>query len=173
MAQQPAPAPGASHQCTLEPIDLHNEAEFAELHRQRLLCGWNNQPAHLEAWRQRLDDATLALFWIVPPHLAAEPPARRHVGHIGLSRAAHPPDLDVANPDGSMLLLTTFFILPGHRGGGLGRAAVAALEARARMPPVGSPDCRALSVQTISRRYFEDSGDEWRGVDLLRGKGPR
>ncbi|KAL6405768.1 hypothetical protein AUP68_10906 [Ilyonectria robusta] len=148
----------ARPKCTLEPMNLHDPDEFSELLRQRTVCGWNKEPSKIEQWRDRMDKKTKSLFWVVPAHLAGAPALQRYVGHIALCSAAHPEDLELANPDKSVLMISTLFILPEHRGGGLGRAAIEALEACAREEPYGSPNCKAITVQTVRRKYREDDG---------------
>lgn len=156
---------GASHPLagskgSLEPMDLHDQAQFDELLRQRILCGWSDQPADLRRWRDRMDAHKKALFWIQP---AARPALC--AGHVSLDCEADPPDLALANPhDKSVLTIAGFFLLPAHRRAGLGRAVVAALERLATAPPFGSPHCRALAIHTLSRRYCEDDAERARFV---------
>ncbi|KAK1770203.1 hypothetical protein QBC33DRAFT_530407 [Phialemonium atrogriseum] len=157
----------AGTKCLLVPMDLHNPAEFDEFLRQRISCGWDKEVEIIEGCRKRMDDKTKFLFWIVPAELAESPGTSRFAGHISLQTTAHPPDLELANPDKTVLMISTFFILPEYRRGGLGRAAVQALEERARVEPYGSPACRALALTALSRRYTED--DEWRGFYAERG----
>ncbi|KAH7120268.1 hypothetical protein B0J13DRAFT_457336 [Dactylonectria estremocensis] len=158
--------------CRLEPMDLHDPDEFSELLRQRTLCGWNKDPSKIEQWRDEMANKTKSLFWIVPTHLTGVPPPQRYVGHIALCSISE--DLELANPDKSVFTFDTLFILPEHRGGGLGRAAIQALEACAREEPYGSPNCKAMTVKTISRKYRED--DECRDIYMRlnsrRGMGP-
>lgn len=137
-------------------MDLHDEAQAEELLRQRVLCGWASAPEHIDGWRAAMDAKTKGFFWIQP---ASQPGLR--AGHISLDSEASPPDPDLADPRGRTLLtVSTFFVLPEHRGGGLGRAAMAALEGLAREAPYGSASCRALALDTLSRRYSDE--DEYR-----------
>jgi GNAT superfamily N-acetyltransferase len=159
----------AKAKCLLEPVNFHNPVEFDELHRQRVICGWYLEPAILEKWREMADEQTKSMFWILPPRLAGTTPSpARFVGHIAfqsISNSDTPEsELDLANPDKSVLMVSNFFILPEYRSGGLGRAAMEALEVMARIEPYGSPKCKALTLHTPSRRYVEDDGEEWRCV---------
>lgn len=151
-------------------MNLHEQAEFDELLRQRAACGWNYTPYCVETWRSKMDAKTMSLFWIVPTHLADMPSPSRWVGHVGMTSENSPPDPEYAKADKSVMLMTTFFVLPEYRRGGLGRAATEALEAVAKIEPYGSPSCKALTVETLSRKYTEDDGDEWRGLYIKRGR---
>ncbi|ROV93910.1 hypothetical protein VSDG_06288 [Cytospora chrysosperma] len=142
--------------CTLEPMNLHEQAQADELLRQRQLCGWDNTPQFIAKFRDAMDARVKSLFWIRP---TSRPELR--VGHISLDSEAHPPNLELANPnDKSVLTIATFYILPEHRGGGIGRAAVESLEKWATAEPYGSSNCKTVALTTISRKYAED--DEMR-----------
>jgi GNAT superfamily N-acetyltransferase len=148
----------------LEPMNLHNTTEFDELLRQRVICGWDCSPTTLEAWRAAADIHTISMFWVVPPSLSQLPAPQRHGGHISMQSRTGPPDDKLAGADKPVLHIFNLFILPERRRGGLGRAAVQALEAWAKVEPYGSPECRAITLNAISRRYIEDDGEEWRGL---------
>lgn len=162
-------------------MNLHNPDEFDGLVRQRIACGWNYDRKTIEGWRKAMDEKTKPMFWIVAPpspsaiiEYLSEKPKRQgpYLGHIALQSVLEPPELDLADPDKSLMMLSTFFILPEHRYGGLGRAAVQAAEAYARMEPYGSLACKALTLTTLSRQYAEDDGEEWRGSYAKRGLEP-
>lgn len=148
-------------------MNLHDQAQAAELLRQRKLCGWADTPETIDEWRDAMDIKTKSLFWIKP---TSHPDVR--AGHISLDSEAHPPDLEVADPhDKSVLTIATFFILPEHRGGGIGRAAVATLEEWATVESYGSKNCKAVALTTMSRWYIED--DEGRAeFQRMDGKEP-
>jgi GNAT superfamily N-acetyltransferase len=151
--------------CNLVPVNLHEKTQFEELRRQRVLCGWDQD--HVSQWRDAMDAKLKSLFWIhVKP--AAEDDYKM-AGHISLDSQASPPDPELANPDRSVMTISTFFIFPEHRSGGIGRAAMETLEGYATHEPYGSPDCKEIALTTISRRYTEDDGEEWRGVYKRRG----
>jgi len=109
---------------------------------------------------------TKSLFWITIPSTPESKPHR--AGHISLDSVAEPPDLDLANPDKSVLTIATFFIDPSFRSGGLGRTTMELLESYATKEPYGSPHCKIVAVTTLSRRYWED--DEYRSVWALTGR---
>lgn len=134
----------------LNPINLHTPTDFAELHRQRLLCGWHHTEADLLTWRNMSDAGTKSLFWIT--HSSSPSP----VGHISLDSVANPPDPCLARPDKSLLTICTFFILPEFRRLGLGRRAVEAVEGLARREEA----CRAIALTALSKRYLEEPGAE-------------
>ncbi|KAK1758939.1 hypothetical protein QBC47DRAFT_370790 [Echria macrotheca] len=156
----------------LEPINLHDPAQFAELQRHRILCGWKHQDKYLLAWRAAVDAGTLAIFWILlPPNTdTMQPPADRRVGHIAMERITYAPEspsLPFAPPGGEndpveAMDLNTFFILPEFRRLGLGRRAVAEMERLATVEPYGWRGCRAMTLNTFARKYVEE--DELRAV---------
>lgn len=145
-------------------MNLHNTTEFDELLRQRVICGWDYSPSKLESWRAVADPQTMYMFWVVPPSLSQLPAPQRHGGHIMMQRKTEPSDDKLARADKPILHILNLFILPEHRRGGLGRAAVQELEAWAKVEPYGSPECKAITLNAISRRYIEDDGEEWRGL---------
>ncbi|KAK5660588.1 hypothetical protein OQA88_13148 [Cercophora sp. LCS_1] len=142
----------------LEPMSLHDPIQFTALHNQRVLCGWRNALSDIESLRAASDSGTQIIFWIVPPSLSHLPAPERYVGHIAGSRKIYP-DEEKGLPFKTAIDLHTFFILQEHRGGGLGRAAVRALE-RVACSELGWPDCRVITLNTLARRYVEE--DEWR-----------
>jgi GNAT superfamily N-acetyltransferase len=158
-----SPTTEAAQGSILEPMNLYNTTEFDELLRQRVICGWDYSPSDLEAWRAAADAKTASNFWVVPPSLSQLPAPQRYAGHISMSSKSEPPD------DTPIRHIANLFILPEHRRGGLGRAAVQGLEAWAKVQPYGSepygsPGCKAITLNAISRRYIEDDGEEWRGL---------
>lgn len=50
------------------------------------------------------------------------------------------------------------FILPAHRGAGLAGAAMKAIEGMTKIKPYGWPECKAMTLNTLARRYIEDDG---------------
>ena len=156
------------YKCSLEPINLHNGYEYGELRRQRVLCGWDYEVEKLEKWKRDMDAETRSIFWINLPATDSKLSPNR-IGHICLNSERDPPELDLANPDKSVMEISTFFILPEYRYGGLGRTAVEMVESYATKEPYGSPNCKVITINTISRRYTENDGDEWRGVYARRG----
>lgn len=85
-------------------------------------------------------------------------------GHISLDSTAEPPDAELAREDRSIMSVSTFFILPEHRTGGLGRAAMDLVEILATQEPYGSLQCHTLALTTLSRRYTHEDSPEGRGV---------
>jgi GNAT superfamily N-acetyltransferase len=130
----------------LERMNLYNTTEFDELLRQRVICGWDFSPSNLEGWRAAADAQTISMFWVIPPSLSQLPAPQRYSGHISMQNNTR------------VLHIFNLFILPEHRRAGLGRAAVQALEGW------GSPECKAITLNALSRRYIEDDGEEWRGL---------
>lgn len=154
----PAAAPGSA-KCTLEPMNLHDQDQVAELLRQRIICGWNKTPDFVASLRDAMDAGEKAAFWINKPSHPRGAVLR--IGHVSLDSTASPPDLGLANPhDKSVLAISNLFVLPEHRKGGVGRAAVDVLGQLAKEAPYGSPNCRAVAVTALSKKYHDD--DEWR-----------
>lgn len=158
------PVSQPSPKVVLEPMDLYDSVQFDELLRQRVICGWNNTASVIEAWRDEVGAGTRVMFWVIPPSLAHIEIPQRLGGHISMLSQTSPLDHELANPDKSVLHITSLFILPEHRHGGIGRASVEALEKWAKVEPYGSPACREITIHTLSRRYIEDDGEEWRGL---------
>lgn len=154
----------AKVKCLLKPMNLHNPEDFDELLRQRKICGWNKDPSYLERWRKAADEGTSTMFWIFPNGSSDSMETTRSVGHIALESAANPPDLELANPDKSVMTISSLFILPEHRGAGLARAAFEAVEDYAKMEPYGSPACRTITLHTFSKSYAENKDEDWRAI---------
>lgn len=172
----PQPNSKSKPQCTLEPMDLADPYQFGELRRQRAACGWSFEVETLESWRAAMAAKTRALFWITIPINSEEPskdssPSNR-VGHISLVSEQEPPNYEMAKPDKSIMELSTLYILPEYRRMGLATAAVVQVERWAKCEPYGSPNCKALTAYTISKRYTEEDGEQWRGLFLKRGIPP-
>jgi len=148
----------------LEPINLHDEIQFASLQHQRLLCGWSHSTSILEAWRAAIDARTQAMFWVVPPSTSHLPAHLRYAGHVGMLRKTFPNENGIDNPlpELEVMNIGNLFILPEHRGGGLARKAVRAIEDMAKVEPYGWPGCKAMTLDTLAKRYVED--DELRGM---------
>lgn len=141
---------------TLEPMNLHDQSQFDELLRQRIIAGWADTPEILSTWREDIDKGAQFLFWIIPASLSSITTPERYAGHISMS----PRTDDHGHPVRHILSL---FVTPERRSGGLAKAAVQALEGWAKVEPYGTPDCRALTLNCIHHRYIDDdSSDEWR-----------
>ncbi|PYI28936.1 hypothetical protein BP00DRAFT_480149 [Aspergillus indologenus CBS 114.80] len=154
--------PNSSSSITLTPINLHHPADYAALQHQRTVRGWDQTDEALLAWRAQQDAGLKSFFWIdITP--AAEP---IHAGHISLDAYAHPPDRDLATADRTNLTIQSFFILPEHRQGGLGRRAMALVEARARR----DPRCRYVTLNAVSKAYYADPVRR-RWIERIRGAG--
>jgi GNAT superfamily N-acetyltransferase len=156
-------SPKQRTKCELIPINLDNEHEFEELRQQRIICGWNSEHRILEGWRNAMTRKIKSMFWITihsTDDLKSTASQVQKAGHISLDSASEPPDLELANPDKSVLTIATFFIYPAYRGGGLGRTAMGLVESYATKEPYGSPNCKTIAINTLDKRYWEDDG--WR-----------
>ncbi|PYI22356.1 hypothetical protein BO86DRAFT_395841 [Aspergillus japonicus CBS 114.51] len=176
--------PNSSSSITLTPINLHHPADYAALQHQRTVCGWDQTDEALLAWRAQQDAGLKSFFWIdiVPAPTSTSssnssvnnnssnhqtPTAEPiHAGHISLDAYAHPPDRDLATADRTNLTIQSFFILPEHRQGGLGRRAMALVEARARR----DPRCRYVTLNAVSKAYYADPVRR-RWIERIRGEG--
>jgi hypothetical protein len=92
-------------------------------------------------------------------------------GHVSLARVDDPgagidPDPTLAAPDGSILAITSLFILPVFRGREyrLGQFAMRECERLARQVPYGCANCRCLTVWTLSARYAAGGEEGWDGL---------
>jgi len=159
-----------SQECSLEPMNLHDGFEFGELRRQRIACGWNHEREVIECWRNDMDAKMKTLFWItIRASTSDKEPSPNRAGHISLTYQKDPPDLEMANPDKSAIEISNLFILPEYRKLGLATQALAMVEELAKSEPYGGPNCKALTLNTASKRYWDDDGDEWRGLWLKAG----
>ncbi|KAL1966122.1 hypothetical protein VTN77DRAFT_4870 [Rasamsonia byssochlamydoides] len=169
-----ARSPVATRACTLIPIDLDNPSKFMELRRQRIICGWDSSNADLQRWREKQREGLKALFWIALPAAASSTSSTAtelvHAGHICLDSYCDPPDPELATSDKSIMTIQSFFILPEYRRSGMGQHAMDLIESMATKEPFGSPRCKFITVNTLSKRYLRDEGPEWRGIwnDLAR-----
>lgn len=147
-------------------MNLHDTNQATELLRQRILCGWNQTPDFVAGLRDSMDAGLKAVFWITKPATEETTTSQQdhktlRIGHVSLDSVAHPEDLTLANPhDKSVLTISNLFILAEHRGGGIARTAIDQLTHWAKEEPYGSPNCKAVAVTAISKKYHDD--DEWR-----------
>lgn len=173
----------------LLPIDLDDPAECSVLYDQRTLCGWGEDK--IPAWRESMRKGERTLFWItLPPEMRKDDAAilkrdaERFVpaGHVSLDRVDDPspgmdPDPTLVAPDGSVLTVSSLFVLPVFCGCGLGRFALRECEQLAQQEKYGSLNCRFLSLWTLPERYAaggEDSG-RWERLGMpvpKRATGP-
>lgn len=152
-----------SQKCDLEPISLHDADQFAEIQRQRLICGWHYDEETLQKWKAKQQDGLKNLFWIIFHNFNNRNSPIR-AGHISLDAYCDPPELDIARGDKSVLTISSFFILPEYRAYGLGRRAMSLIEEMAIREPYGSTNCRSIALTALSKRYIYEEGPEWRGM---------
>ncbi|RHZ63415.1 uncharacterized protein CDV56_102387 [Aspergillus thermomutatus] len=164
--------------CLLEPVNFHDADQFAELHRQRTICGWDSDPQTLTKWKGKQQENLKALFWVTIPNPSTGDENKNdnaiaiRAGHIALDAYCDPPELDLARADKSVLAISSFFILPEYRSYGLGRRAMRLVEEMAIAEPYGSPRCRFIALTALSKRYVYDEGPEWRGLWGRLGMSP-
>ncbi|KAA8643366.1 hypothetical protein EYZ11_012889 [Aspergillus tanneri] len=155
--------------CYLEPINLQDADQLAELLRQRVLCGWDHTPEKLQQWKTKQAEGLKSLFWITTTN--SNHNNNNHngenesilAGHISLDAYSDPPDAELARADKSVLAIQTFFILPEYRALRLGRRAMDLAERMAVQEPYGSPNCSVMALTALSKRYMYDEGPEGRG----------
>lgn len=153
-------SPSFANELHVEVIDLHNQRDVDDLIVQRKICGWNFTPEIIAKWRDSVDKGLKTMFWIVLPNKEST-----KAGHISLASRAEPHDPDLAKEDRSVMTISSFFILPQHRSGGLGRKTMDLMEDMATKEPYGSPNCKAIAIDTISYKYHDTSGPYW---DILK-----
>lgn len=169
------------------PMDLDREDERDILYKQRIICGWADDK--IPKWRAYMSNGDRTFFWIVLPasHKTDQTPLLHRpeegegarivpVGHIALDRVDIPdegskPDDSLAAPDGSVLTISSLFVLPAFQSFGLGAFAMDSLEALARREPYGSANCRAVTINTMSARYWEGREDDPDGKGRWRRLG--
>lgn len=164
-------------------MDLSSSVERITLRDQRVICGWNQQSVPF--WKMSMEKGDQTLFWITLPlsDKTADLPSLQRgedtlypVGHVSLDRKdksdALPPDLSLANPDGSVLQITALFVLPEFGSLRLGGFAMTECERMAQEEPYGSLNCRGITVTTLSSRYLsgENTGPNGTGRWALVGQ---
>lgn len=168
-------ANGPSH-ARLLPIDLEDATECSVLVGQRVLCGWDD--GKIPAWRESARNGGRTMFWIALPLEMRKddvPVLKRGAetfvpaGHVSLDRVDQPgpgidPDPTLVAPDGSVLTISNIFVLPIFSGCGLGRFAVRECERLAQQEPYGNPNCRYISLWTLSERYTAGGEEGWDGL---------
>ncbi|KAJ5860462.1 uncharacterized protein N7529_007772 [Penicillium soppii] len=150
-----------SSKCNLEPVDLHDEAQFRELRRQRTICGWDFDPHTLQKWRD--NNHLKKLFWITVPNTNTNEASIR-TGHISLNKLPGLLEPDMAKENEVEISISSFFILPEYRRLRLGKRAVKMLEQLAVTEPFGDSCCRYITLTALSKRYIYDEAPEWRGI---------
>ncbi|GAB7354763.1 hypothetical protein MBLNU459_g5165t1 [Dothideomycetes sp. NU459] len=165
--------------------DTTHAAEYAILHEQREICGWGQ-----DRLGKFNNDGSRTLFWIALPlsHKSEHTPTFQRegkeilpVGHISLDKVDDPengyaPDPTLVAADGSVLMITTLFVLPEFSTVRLGTFAMDQCESLAQQEPYGSRNCRAVTVTTLSSRYFTGGLEGPDGVgrwEVLKQKMPR
>jgi hypothetical protein len=88
------------------------------------------------------------------------------VGHISLD--FYNPDPSLANPSKWIFYISTFYVSRALQGGGLGRAAMDAIERMAIEPPLNA---KVLALDTLAREQALDD-DFWKDEDLI-GQRPK
>lgn len=159
---------------TLIPINLHDPDQFAELLAQRIQCGWDNDPAHLLHWRDKIDQNLKSLFWITVRASDPSIPDRREssdsdsdsnqalrAGHVSLDSYSDLNDPLLASADRSALIVQNLYVQPEYQRLGLGHKAMDLLEALARREPYGSPSCKYVTLSTLSKRHFKKQSPMW------------
>jgi GNAT superfamily N-acetyltransferase len=136
-------------------MNLHDQSEFDELIQQRIACGWNFAPADIEKYRTAMDKKLKSLFWIT----VDEDPIR--IGHVSLDSYANPPDPELALADKTILTIQTFFILKSHQSGGVGGRVMDKVEELATKEPYGSPNCKEVTINTLSTASLERGLPGW------------
>jgi GNAT superfamily N-acetyltransferase len=82
------------------------------------------------------------------------------VGHISLD--FYNPDPSLADPSKGIFYISTFYVSRALQGGGLGRAAMDAIEQMAIEPPLNA---KVLALDTLAREQALDD-DFWKDEDL-------
>ncbi|CAI7634712.1 unnamed protein product [Penicillium bialowiezense] len=153
----PAMGTRLGSQCGLELINLDEENQFNELHRQRVICGWDSDPNILLRWKDR--QASKRLFWIIYSDVDSQHSV--HTGHISLDASSKLLEPEALKDGEIELSINSFFILPDYRQLGLGKRAVHLVEQAALSEPYGDPRCRFITLTALSKRYIYDMAPEW------------
>jgi len=202
MAEQDIPS-GAPTTSPREPppgtklvrINFENEYERDILFEQRKICTWGKD--RIPYWREKQLNGERAMFWVTLPKntnaialteqlglgtLIRDENTFWLVGHVSLDRTdtpsseGQPLDESLTRPDGSVLTISSLFVMPVVKGLRLGAFAMDQCEMMAQQPPYGSPNCIAITVNTLSSRYFPggpegpDGVGRWESIGEPRPK---
>ncbi|KAI5478555.1 hypothetical protein MNV49_004814 [Pseudohyphozyma bogoriensis] len=150
-----------------------NEDHIAELTRQRVLCGWDDDK--VDGWRKNVKEGEKILYWIFPvdpakfaipeverlnidPSKTGPPPpnaAFQPLGHVGIDiRDDKHDDPMLANKDEGIVKIATFFILGSQQGKGLGNIVMDETERLAASPPINA---KRLTLTTVAGRLMRDA----------------
>ena len=171
----------------LIPMNLEDEEERKLLYDQRIICDWGKE--HIPKWRKAMARNERAFLWItlpisqrkddIPTLHTASGEGILPIGHLALDRVDDPapeiePDPTVAAPDGSVLAISSLFVLPVYQSFGIGAWAMDRAETLAQQEPHGSTNCRAVTVTTLAERYHKGSWDDpdGRGIWKRAGREP-
>jgi len=161
---------------SLVPMNLEVDDERAILLIQREICTWGTD--RIPHWREAQAKGDVTGFWIVLPFDSAtftkdeqlrvtrglstikrDDQILYTVGHVSLDKripAGGPQntvDPTLANSDGSVLHISSLFVLPEFSSSGLGALAMRQCEKLAQEEPYGSPNCHTVSITTLSPRH--------------------
>lgn len=168
-------------------MNLEEALERDILYNQRVICGWALD--RIPYWRKVTADGSRTFFWIATTSSSDKtrdlvPITRGRgdepfypIGHVAIDKldlVHHPlvPDESLVAPDGSVLSISSLFILPSFSGTGIGAFAMDECERLAQIAPYGSPNCRAVTLTTLSPRYLENGieGPEGKGLWAVLGQ---
>lgn len=165
-------------------INLENEYERDVLAQQRRICTWGEDK--IPFWRAHQYPGDRAMFWVTlakdtdaislteQPGLATltrDGETVWLVGHVSLdkidapSTEGAPPDESLTSPDGSVLTISSLFVMPQVQKLRLGAFAMDQCELMAQHLPYGSPNCIAITVNTMDPRYTPGGPEGPDGVD--------
>ncbi|GAB7344354.1 hypothetical protein MBLNU457_2216t1 [Dothideomycetes sp. NU457] len=174
------PPPGSN----LILVDLENDYERNVLVEQRKVCGWGVDK--IPFWRAHQFPGDRAMFWITLPKdidivslteqpglvtLTRDDKTVWLVGHVSLDKIDAPssegaaPDESLAKADGSLLTISSLFVMPQVQKLRMGAFAMDQCEMLAQQSPYGSPNCIAITVNTMSSRYFAGGPEGPDGID--------
>jgi len=164
-------SPAGAH---LTSIDFENDHERTTLYTQRVACGWHKDS--IDFWAKAQARGERNMFWITLPadttHISADKDIAGlgiltrdgHrlllVGHISLDKQDPPSpgrvdeDDTLTASDGSVLTITSLYVLPAYASLGLGAFAMDGCERLAQSARYGSDNCRAVTLTTLAPRYF-------------------
>ncbi|KAF2218650.1 hypothetical protein BDZ85DRAFT_269999 [Elsinoe ampelina] len=180
---------------TLILVDLDDPKQAAIMLAQRKICGWGAD--NIRVWHKYIKSGERAMFWIALPSSSAAAtsvprsdaldciPSSKDgkedqfllVGHTALDWIDLPVedhfqvDDTLTAEDGSVLTISSLCIMPEFKAYGLGTWSMQKLEEMAQQKPYGSPNCRAIAVNTLSDRHVKGGIPGPEGLDMFPNLG--
>ncbi|KAF4552436.1 Hypothetical protein D9617_10g074180 [Elsinoe fawcettii] len=180
---------------TLIPVNLDDSKQASIMLAQRKICGWGWE--NIPIWNKYIKSGERAMFWLAIPSSSGvatnvtksdaldtvtfsrdgEDNDYLLVGHTALDWIDIPVedhfkvDDTLTADDGSILTISSLCVMPEFKAYGLGTWSMRELERMAQEKPYGSPNCRAVAVNTLSDRHCKGGLPGPDGMDMFPNLG--